>query len=68
MRQVHTGAYVSLLVPGKTDYPACRTRKTATYMLRVVPITMHTHVIRKSVGKKKPWKFLNRMERKGKET
>ena len=28
MCQVHTGAYVSLLAPGKTDYTACYQRKT----------------------------------------
>ena len=31
MCQVHTGAYVSLLAPGKTDYTACHPRKTTTY-------------------------------------
>ena len=30
MCQVHTGAYVSLLAPGKTDYTACHPRKTTT--------------------------------------
>ena len=54
MCQVHTGAYVSLLAPGKTDYyTACHPGKTTTYILHVVPITTHTHVIyiRKSIGK-----------------
>ena len=53
MCQVHTGAYVSLLAPGKIDYTACRPRKTNTYVLHVVPITTHTHDRRKSIGNKK---------------
>ena len=60
MCQVHTGAYVSLLAPGKTDYTACHPRKTTTYVLHVVSITTHTHNRRKSIGKKK-----QRRERKG---
>ena len=52
MCQVHTGSYVSLLAPGKTDYTACHPRKTTTYILHVVPITTHTHDRRKSKGKK----------------
>ena len=52
MCQVYAGAYVSLLAPGKTDYTACHPRKTTTYILHVVPITMHTHGRRKSIGKK----------------
>ena len=43
MCQVHTGAYVSLLAPGKTDYTACHPRKTTTYILHVESITTHTH-------------------------
>ena len=56
MRQNHTGAYVSLLSPGKTDYTACHPRKTTTYILHVlvvVSITTHTHDRRKSIGEKK---------------
>ena len=58
MCQVHTGqdtgAYVSLLAPGKTDYyTACQLGKTTTYILHVVPITTHAHVRRKSIGNKK---------------
>ena len=53
MCQVHTGACVSLLAPGKTDFTACHPRKTTTYILHVVPITTHTHDRRKSIGKKK---------------
>ena len=34
MCQVHAGAYVSLLAPGKTDYTACHPRKTTTYIAR----------------------------------
>ena len=56
MSQVPTGAYVSLLEPGKTDYTACHSRKTTTYILHVVPITTRTHDRRKSVGKKKQGK------------
>ena len=52
MCQVHTGAYASLLAPGKTDYTACHPRKTTTYILHVVPITKHTHNRCKSIGKK----------------
>ena len=62
MCQVHTGAYVSLLAPGKTDYTACHPRKTTTCILHVVPITTHTHDRRKSIGKKK-----QRKEKKTKE-
>ena len=63
MCQVHTGAYVSLLAPGKTDYTACRPRKTTMYILHVVHITTHTHDKRKSTGKRKK----KRQEKKGKE-
>ena len=52
MCQVHTGAHVSLLAPGKTDYTA-RHARTTTYILHVVPITTHMHDRRKSIGKKK---------------
>ena len=62
MCQVHTGAYVSLLAPGKTDYTACHPRKTTTYRLHVVHITTHTHDRRKSIGKKETKK---RKEDKG---
>ena len=64
MCQVHTGAYVSLLAPGKTDYSACHPGKTTMYILHVVPITTHTHVRRKSTGKKKQSK--ERKEEEGK--
>ena len=63
MCQVHTGAYVSLLAPGKTDYTACHPRKTPTYILHVVPITTNTHGRRKLIGEKKTKK---RKEDKGK--
>ena len=65
MCQVHTGAYVSLLAPGKTDYTACHPRKTTTYILHVVPITTHTHDRRKSIGEKKQRKEKKIKERKG---
>ena len=64
MCQVHIGAYASLLAPGKTDYNACHPRKTATYILHIVPITTHTHDRRKSIGKKET---KERKEHKGKE-
>ena len=69
MCQVHTGAYVSLLAPGKNDYTVCHPRKTTTYILNVVPITTHTHVRLKSIGKKKQRKRKEekRKEEKGKE-
>ena len=34
--QVHTGAYVSLHAPGKTDFTACHPRKTSTYITHVL--------------------------------
>ena len=64
MCQVHIGAYVSLLAPGKTDYTACHLIKTTTYILHVVPITTHTHDRHKSVGKKETKR---RKKDKGKE-
>ena len=64
MCQVHTGAYVSLLAPGKNDYTACHPRKTTTYILHAASITTHTHDRRKSIGKKETKK---RKEDKGKE-
>ena len=66
MCQVHTGAYVSLLAPEKTDYTACNPRKTTTYILHVVPITTHTHNRRKSIGKKGQRKENKIKERKEK--
>ena len=42
MCQVHTGAYVSLLAPGKTDYTACHPRKTTTYILHVLIVSTRT--------------------------
>ena len=66
MCQAHTGAYVSLLAPGKTVYTACHPRKTTTYILHVVCITTHTQDRRKSIGKKKQRTNKKRKERKGK--
>ena len=66
MCQVHTGAYVSLLAPGKTDYTACNPRKTTTCILHVVPIITHTHDKRKSIEKKKQRKEKKIKERKEK--
>ena len=62
MCQVYTGAYVSLLASGKSDYTVCHPRKT-TYILHVVPITTHTHDRRKSIGTKETKK---RKQDKGK--
>ena len=64
MCQVHTGEYVSLLAPGKTDYTACHPRKTTTYISHVVPVTTHTHDRRKSIGEKKQRKEKKIKERK----
>ena len=66
MCQVHTGAYVSLLTPGKTDYTACHPRKTTTYILHVVSITTHTHDRRKSIGENKQIKERETKDRKEK--
>ena len=53
MCQVHTGAYVSLLAPGKPTKPlATQERLPRIYCTYVVPITTHTHVRLKSIGKK----------------
>ena len=67
MCQVHTGAYVSLLEPGKTDYTACHPGKTTTHILHVVPIPTHTHVRGKSNGKKKLRKYKRKERKKRKE-
>ena len=64
--QVHTGAYVSLLAPGKTEYAACHPRKTTTYILHVVPTTTHTHDRRKSIGNNKQRTNTKKKERKEK--
>ena len=65
MCQVHTGANVSVLAPGKTDYhSACHPRKSTTYILHVASITTHTHDRRKSIGKKKQTTNEKRKERK----
>ena len=63
MCQVHTGAYVSSLTPGETEYSDCHPRKTTTYILHVVSITAHTHDRRKSIGEKNQGK----KKEKGKE-
>ena len=66
MCQLNTGAYVSLLAPRNTDYTACHPRKTTTHILHVVPVTTHTRVRRKSIGKKRQRKDEKIKERKGK--
>ena len=47
MCQVHTGAYVSLLAPGKTDYTACHPRKTTTYVY-IARSTYHYAYVRQT--------------------
>ena len=64
MCQVHTGAYVSLLTPGETDYTACRPRKTTTYILHVVSITTHMHDRRKLIGENKQRKEKDKERKK----
>ena len=39
MCQMHTGTYVALLAPEKTDYTACHPEKSATYKFHVALIT-----------------------------
>ena len=65
MCQVHIGAYVSLLAPGKIAYipPASQERLPR---IHVVPITTHTHDKRKSNGKKKKKKYKKINEKKKK--
>ena len=64
--QVQAGAYVSLLTPGETKHSDCHPRKTTTYILHVLilSITTHTHDRRRSIGEKETKK---RKEDKGKE-
>ena len=64
MCQVDTGAYGSLLAPGRTDFTVCHPRTTSTYILHVVPITTHTHDGRKSIGKRNKEKKRNEDEGK----
>ena len=66
MCQVHTGAYVSFLTPGETNYSDCHPRKTTTYILHVVSITTHTHDRHKSIREKKQRKENKIQERKEK--
>ena len=66
MCQVHTGSYVSLLAPGKTDCTACHPRKTTTYILHVVSITTNAHDRRKSIIKKEKRNEEKMKERKEK--
>ena len=54
MCQVHTGTYIALLAPEKTTTPlATQRRLPRAYILHVVPITTHTHVRLKLIGKSK---------------
>ena len=64
MCQVHTGAYVSLLEPGKTDQTACHPGKTTTQILRVVPINLRIRTsdasqLEKRIKKRKQEKYPN---------
>ena len=63
MCQVHTGAYVSLVAPGKTDYTACHQRKTTTYILHIG--TYHYAYARQTQVNWK--KYTKREQVKGKE-
>ena len=66
MCQVHTGAYVSLLAPGKTDYIPLATQEP-TYILHVVPITIRIRTTDASqLEKKKQRKAKKIKERKEK--
>ena len=67
MRQVHAGAYVSLLTPGETNYSDCHPMETTTYILHVVSITTHTHDRRESIGEKKQLQEKKMKERKQRE-
>ena len=49
--QPHTGTYVLILASENADYLAFHPEQTATYMLRVVSITTHTHDNLRSLGK-----------------
>ena len=40
MCQVHTGTYISLLVPENTDYIACHPENTTTYILHVYHLSL----------------------------
>ena len=61
---VHESHYSRLEKP--TIYTVCHPRKTATYILHVVPITAHTHDRRKSTEKKKQRTIIKIKERKEK--
>ena len=63
MCQVHTGAYISLLTPGETNYSDCHPRKTTTYILHVVSITTHTPTDASQLEKRNKEQI--RRERKG---
>ena len=70
MCQVHTGAYVSLLALGKTDYTACHPRNTTRYHVYIARSTYHYAYARQTqVNWKKETKERKedkRKERKGK--
>ena len=66
MCQVHTGADVSLLTPGETDYYTdCHPRKTTTYILHVRSTYHYAYARQTQVNWKKETK--KRKEDKGKE-
>ena len=68
MCQVHTGAYVSLLAPGKTDYTACHPGKTTRYQVYITRSTHHYEYARQTrVNWKKENKYLVKYNNKIKE-
>ena len=65
MCQVHTVAYISLLAPGKPTIPLA-TQDYHVYITRCTYHYAHTHVRRKSIGKKKQREEKKRKEKKRK--
>ena len=61
-----SGAHVSLLTPGKTNYSDCHQIKITTYILHEVSISRHTHDRRKSIGENEQRKEKKMKERKEK--
>ena len=82
MSQVHTGAYVSLLAPAKTDYTRYRLPPKKDYHVYIVRSTHHyayarqtqvnwkkeTKKRKEDEGKERKDKEANKRERKGKKT
>ena len=77
MCQVQAGAYVSFLTPGETNYSDCHPRKTTTYTLHVVPVSLRIRTTNASQleknrqtkedkGKERKDKQADKRKRKGK--